>query len=435
MAGPSSPKPKRELLPPNLVAFLAGVVLALAVGMIFRKWIERMDTHATVMRALSPEDAAAKNKKSEMVLMGEKSTLPSASANTEDTRKAKNKEAVAPVAATDSSNKSELQDPAANAELQTSLVQEERISENAAGEVDYITWRRQFRTFEEQLNAQGINNLSVTMTPRYRHQAKGLAITRGQFLDVVSKKVPANLPTRQANLGMVLYALSPVDFDPQQFSRVARDTTGQIEPLCRSGATPLKLTGVERLTILISNAPQYYKCLNELFERNPEFLQIQEVTFVGFTRGSTFFASLSAQKKLISLQMWNPDWLLDNTVGLEETGSELPRVRRALRLANVTRALGQPSDVRMQIPASFRPLAGPYSDPTNPTPPKPFVVGNFALVPSHMPRGSLIATAFTNPGQDRSKSATVKPPGVGKTKALVLATQGKKLQFMSVTRE
>ena len=36
-------KPKRELLPPNFVAFLAGVVLALAVGMIFRKMIDRME--------------------------------------------------------------------------------------------------------------------------------------------------------------------------------------------------------------------------------------------------------------------------------------------------------------------------------------------------------------------------------------------------------
>jgi hypothetical protein len=408
-----------------MVAFMAGVVLALAVGMIFRKWIDRMDTRSTAMHALSPEEQAAAGKKPENALLNDKSALPAAAADAPQAATANKKESVAPVAATDNVKN----DPA------VSLVQEETISENAAGEVDYITWRRQFRTFEEQLKAQGTNNLNVTMTPRYRHQAKGLAITRGQFLDVVSKKVPANLPTRPANLGMILYALSPVDFDTQQFSRAARDSIAQIEPLCRAGTTQLKLDGVERLTILLSNTPQNYKCLNDLFERNPEFLQVQEVTFVGFTRGSTFFASLSAHKKLISLQMWNPDWLLDNTVGLEETGSEHPRARRALRLANVTRALGQPSDVRMQIPASFRPLAGPYSDPANPTPPKPFVVGNFALVPSHMPRGSLIATAFTSPGQDRSKSATVKPPGVGKTKALVLATQGKKLQFMSVSRE
>jgi len=425
MSNPSSPKSKRELLPPNLVAFLAGIVLALAIGMIFRKWIDRMDSQATAMRALNPESNTDPGKGADLMRLNNKSALPSASVDATQTQTANKKESVAPVAA------SEPLKP----ESAAVLFQEETITENAAGEVDYTTWRRQFRSFEELLMERGTKNLSVTMTPRYRHQAKGLAITRGQFLDVVSKKVPANLPTRPANVGMVLHALSPVDFELQQFTRSARDSIAQIEPLCRPGASQLKLEGVERLTVLISNTPQYYKCLNDFFDKNPEFINIQELTFVGFTRGSTFFASLSAQKKLISLQMWNPDWLLDNTVGLEETGSEQPRACRALRLANVTRALGQPSDVRMQIPASFRPLVGSYSDPVNPTPPKPFVIGNFALVPSHMPRGTLVATAFTSPGQERTKSATVKPGGVGKTKALVLATQGKKLQFMSVSRE
>jgi len=328
MSNPSSPKSKRELLPPNLVAFLAGIVLALAIGMIFRKWIDRMDSQATAMRALNPESNTDPGKGADLMRLNNKSALPSASVDATQTQTANKKESVAPVAA------SEPLKP----ESAAVLFQEETITENAAGEVDYTTWRRQFRSFEELLMERGTKNLSVTMTPRYRHQAKGLAITRGQFLDVVSKKVPANLPTRPANVGMVLHALSPVDFELQQFTRSARDSIAQIEPLCRPGASQLKLEGVERLTVLISNTPQYYKCLNDFFDKNPEFINIQELTFVGFTRGSTFFASLSAQKKLISLQMWNPDWLLDNTVGLEETGSEQPRACRALRLANVTGA-------------------------------------------------------------------------------------------------
>jgi len=444
-------KPKRELLPPNFVAFLAGVVLALAVGMIFRKMIDRMEPqkNKTAMRAQvisePPASATAVPKKPPSIALSPDAEKAKVEIKTAEARiktaeaEIKSAEDVLP----DALKKAEdsAQDVAqktgsdVSAEKADPQKDDDSNAENFSGEIDYLVWRKQFRAFEEQLISQGIKNLNVTMTPRYRHQAKGLALTRGQFLDVVSKKVPANLPTRQTNLGMILHALSSSDFDTAQFTKIARESAAQLEPLCRAESTPLPLEGVERVTVLLSNTPQHYKCLLNVLERNPKLTQVQEFSVVGFTRGSTFYGSLSADKKLLSLQMWNPDWLLDNTVGLEETGNEQPKLRRTLRLANVTRALGQPSDVRMQIPASFRPLVGPLIDPRDPTPPKPLIVGNFALVPSHMPRGSLIATAFTSPGQDRSKSATVKPPGAGKTKALVLATQGKKLQFMSVTRE
>lgn len=430
-------KPKRELLPPNLVAFLAGVVLALAVGIIFRKMIERIDPQKskTLMRAqvasVPPETSTTEPMKSPSV---------APSPQVEKTKvEIKNPENILPDAAKKAVANAQDVTKEAGSDVGSGKVasqtDDSSIVENFSGETDYLVWRKQFRTFEEQLLSQGIKNLNATMTPRYRHQAKGLAITRGQFLDVVSKKVPANLPTRQTNQGMILYALSSSDFDTAQFTKIARETAAHLEPLCRADSTPLLLEGVQRVTVLLSNTPQFFKCLITVLERNPKLVQIQELSLVGFTRGSTFYGSLSAEKNLLSLQMWNPDWLLDNTVGLEETGYEQPKQRRSLRLANVTRALGQPSDVRMQIPASFRPLVGPLIDPLDPTPPKPLIVGNFSLVPSHMPRGTLIATAFTSPGQNRGKSATVKPPGIGKTKALVLATQGKILQFMSVTRE
>ncbi|MEY4064557.1 MAG: hypothetical protein RIR26_765 [Pseudomonadota bacterium] len=293
---------------------------------------------------------------------------------------------------------------------------------------------------QEQLANQGVKNLNVTLTPRYRHQAKGLAITRGQFLDVVSKKVPANLPTRQANAGVILHALAEGDFDVAEFSRAAKDSAAVLGALCPTSSaanSSVELQGIERVTILLTNTPQSFQCLQNWWTNHPKLTQVQEISLIGFTRGSTFFGSLSAEKKLISLQMWHPDWLIDNTVGLDESGNEAPQRRRALRLANVTRALAQPSDVRMQIPASNRTLSGPLIEPPpgETTPPKPLVVGNFALIPSHMPRGNLIATAFTNPGQFRSRSASVKPPGPGKTKAIVVATQGKKVQFMNIVKE
>lgn len=155
MSNPSSPKSKRELLPPNLVAFLAGIVLALAIGMIFRKWIDRMDSQATAMRALNPESNTDPGKGADLMRLNNKSALPSASVDATQTQTANKKESVAPVAA------SEPLKP----ESAAVLFQEETITENAAGEVDYTTWRRQFRSFEELLMERGTKNLSVTMTP------------------------------------------------------------------------------------------------------------------------------------------------------------------------------------------------------------------------------------------------------------------------------
>lgn len=456
-------QPKRKILPPNLVAFLTGVILALVIGMIFRKIIDQMlpQKTKTVMKAQASEPQLTsvsqldtENKKTISVSSPPKpDSAPSAaivpdmvpnspqkaeeqsnnSNNSQKSEKPKEEANNQPLKGPteDSKKGSELTENMQN----SPKIDEETIVETSADEVEYTSWRRQFRNFEERLSSQGVKNLNVTMTPRYRHQAKGLAITRGQFLDVVSKRIPTSLPTRQSNLGIIIHALSPADFDPSKFTTLAQENSSQVLDLCGSEKTPLNLEGLERITILLNNTPQNFKCLQNLLELNPDLTKIQEISLIGFTRGPTFYASLSSHKKLLSLQMWNPDWLLDNTVGLEETGNETATLRRSLRLANVTRALAQPSDVRMQIPASYRSLEGPLIEPRYPTPPKPLVVGNFALVPSHMPRGSLIATAFTKPGQDRSKSATVRPPGIGKTKALVLATQGKTLQFMSVTRE
>lgn len=412
----------RPLLPPNLVAFLTGVLLALVVGMIFRKVIDKMapQRRQTAMRAQTTP-----------------ATVETKSDVQAQTAAAPEVETTINNAATDAKiEETAKEDNTIKAEPKaTAALEDEEVQFSPIGEVDYLAWRRLFRSVEEMAVRQGIKIASVTLTPRYRHQAKGLAITRGQFLDVVSRKVPANLPTRQSNQGLVLHALSPADFDTQQFNKIVSDSGTRLEALCRPDKSAIPSEGVERITILASNNQSNFKCLQDWLAANPNLQRVSELSFVGFTRGPTFFGSMTSDKKLISLQMWNPDWLVDNTVAVDETGRETLVHKRTLRLANVTRALGQPSDVRMQIPASTRSLVGPLVEPKDPTPAKPLIIGNFALVPSHMPRGALIATAYTNPGQDRSKSASVKPPGPGRARALVLATQGKKLQFMTVTRE
>lgn len=429
--------PKRVLLPPNVVAFFAGVVLAVSVGMIFRKISDKFELGKgnTALKARTQENSPstdgetfddspllnANDSPAENDKLKNKAGAKGGNSRTEKSRAGKSADAASPTAA--------------------NVVNTVNIPEETAnGEVDYLAWRRQLLAVQEQIAGQGLKNLNVTLTPRYRHQAKGLAITRGQFLDVVSKKVPANLPTRQANAGVILHALSDGDFDVAEFSRAAKDSAAVLDTLCPAAPSankPIELEGIERVTILLTNSPQSFQCLQNWWASHPKLSQVPEISIIGFTRGSTFFGSLSAEKKLISLQMWHPDWLVDNTVGLDESGSETPQRKRALRLANVTRALAQPSDVRMQIPASNRTLAGPLIEPPpgETTPPKHLVVGNFALIPSHMPRGNLIATAFTNPGQFRSRSASVKPPGPGKTKAIVFATQGKKVQFMNIAKE
>ncbi|MEN9810607.1 MAG: hypothetical protein RLZZ488_2174 [Pseudomonadota bacterium] len=412
----------RPLLPPNLVAFLTGVLLALVVGMIFRKVIDKMAPHRRQTALRAQATPAAPDIKSDA------QNTPTKVPEAENV-------AISAPSEGKTDDKANSDSAIKRAPTATAALEDEDVQLSPIGEVDYLAWRRLFRTVEEMTVRQGIKISSVTLTPRYRHQAKGLAITRGQFLDVVSRKVPANLPTRQSNQGLVLHALAPADFDTQQFNKIVSDSGTRLEALCRPDKSSIPSEGVERITILASNNQSNFKCLQDWLAANPNLQRVSELSFVGFTRGPTFFGSMTSDKKLISLQMWNPDWLVDNTVAVDETGRETLIQKRTLRLANVTRALGQPSDVRMQIPASTRSLVGPLIEPKDPTPAKPLIIGNFALVPSHMPRGALIATAYTNPGQDRSKSASVKPPGPGRARALVLATQGKKLQFMTVTRE
>jgi hypothetical protein len=452
--------PRKDFLPPNLVAFLAGVLLALVVGVVFKKIIDKVSPQRplTAMRAQTATEASsAELNRPDLRTVPQK--MNQVSADTENAPAAAENE-TSPAAASDVSVKtltpstatSETAKPPLPAQAATAAPQakeaatvsqpvtkygiEETESETTqTGEIDYLAWRKTMRSLEEMLKQQNIPVSAVTLTPRYRHQAKGLAITRGQFLDVVSRKIPTNLPTRKSNLGLVLHALGPADFNSSQYTKAANDSGTRLEPLCRSGGSKISTEGSERITVLLSNTPAFFKCLQDWLSTGPDFKNVSELSLIGFTRGPTFFGSITADKKLLSLQMWNPDWLVDNTVAIDETGRESLVQKRTLRLANVTRALGQPSDVRMSIPASTRPLTGPLIEPKDPTPAKPLVIGNFALVPSHMPRGSLIATAFTSAQKGRGKSVTVSPPGPGRAKALVLATKGHTLQFVTVTRE
>lgn len=446
MAKNLAPNSKPGLIPPNLVAFLAGVVLALVVGMLFRKALEKFDP----VRSSASLRAQTNINTSETPTQNSKATAISDNVAAEQAQQdGRPKAPLSPEAVGSVENDAKeanaktdaAQSPAASSveASNTQVVGEKpETTENGnlpAGEVSYLDWRTQLKSIEELATRQGIKVSSTTITPPYKRWAKGLAITRGQFLDVVSRKVPANLPTRPSTQGLVLHALADSDFDNTQFAKVVHESGIRLESMCQSAKKQLALDAVERITILLSNSSGNFRCLQDWLKSEPNLQKVVELSLIGFTRGPTFFGSLTSDKRLVSLQMWNPDWLVDNTVGIDENGRESPRQKRSLRLANVTRALGQPSDVRMQIPALTRSLSGPLVEPRDPKPTKPVVIGNFALVPSHMPRGTVIATAYTNPGQERSRSVSVMPPGEGRARALVLSTHGKKMQFMTVTKE
>ncbi|NBW82554.1 hypothetical protein EBR21_12445 [bacterium] len=448
MAKNLAPNSNKNLIPPNMVAFLAGVALALVVGMLFRKALEKFDPGRSTasLRAqatIIPENAA------NAIAKAARPTAVAAAVTKEQ-----NEKPIAPLKPqvvesdepeTDNAKQSpEKVTGATKPDSDTDAAHNPVVGEKAeslennnfpAGEVSYLEWRSQLKALEDLATRQGIKVSSATITPPYKRWAKGLAITRGQFLDVVSRKFPANLPTRPSTQGLVLHALSETDFDSGQFAKAVRDSGIRLESMCLAVKKAIALGAVERITIILDNSSNNFKCLQDWLNSEPVLQNVLELSLIGFTRGPTFFGSLSSEKRLISLQMWNPDWLVDNTVGVDENGRESPRQKRTLRLANVTRALGQPSDVRMQIPALTRSLSGPLVEPKDPKPTKPLIIGNFALVPSHMPRGTLIATAYTNPGRERSRSVSVKPPGEGRARAIVLSTHGKKMQFMTVTKE
>lgn len=429
---------KFEFLPPHLVAFLTGVLLALFIGIVFRKVIDTM--HKPKIDTPQSNGLPGQND----------SGTHLAEDNQPDSDKQKslvNKNFSAKQKSDSSDPDGQKSRATGQTGLKTKPDSTERITavqsysststtqqDETKTEGDYDTWREILRRIEQKFIERDPNT-QVMLTPRYRHNAKGLAITRGQFLDIVTNKAPANLPTRPKSRSVIFHALAKEDFEPKEFSKLVSDSNAEFVPLCNPSALKLSVEGAQRVTVLVENINSKIGCLNNLISSNSTLSQVTEFGVIAFTRGVTYFASISSKQKLFSLQMWNPDWLLETTVGIEENRSKKPALGRAQRLANVARALSQPSDVRVQVPASFRSIHGPALDPVDLTPPRPLILGNFALIPSHMPRGSLIATAYMAPDMTSGRSVTAKLQGIDKTKALVLATQGKSLQFMKVRKD
>lgn len=336
----------------------------------------------------------------------------------------------------DANTKSEVTEPGQNANSDSvpDAAESGHGKPQPNSEAQYDRWRELLRSVERNFLEQDPNS-KVMLTPRYRHNAKVLAITRGQFLDIVSNKAPANLPTRPRTSSIIFHSLAADDFEPKEFDSLIRNSNASFVDLCNPNAHSVDIENTKRVTVLLENLNRNLDCLSTLLKSNPRLYKVNEFGIIAFTRGVTYFASVSAKQKLFSLQMWNPDWLLETTVSLEENNSKKTSLGRSQRLANVARALSQPSDVRIQIPASFRSIHGPALDPVDPTPPRPLILGNFALIPSHMSRGSLVATAYASPDLTSGRSVTTKLQGIDKTKALVLATQGKSLQFMKVSKD
>lgn len=430
---------KFDFLPPHFVAFLTGVVLALVVGVIFRKIIDKMHTPRVELTTTEKQTPSAAQ-----VKRGNDGAPPAETSP--ETKRLKTKlaakkdlgqsgQAAATTAQSDSptATKGGGETPT-QPEERTSAPEALVKSDDPQGENSYDEWREFLRRMETQFREKDAN-ATVMLTPRYRHNAKGLAITRGQFLDIVSNKTPANLPTRPTSPSIVLHSLAADDFDQAEFTSLTRDSNSLFYSLCDKRVQSLDSEKIQRVSILIENIAKNIDCLTSLLNKNPKLFEVNEFGIVSFTRGVTYFASITSKQRIFSLQLWNPDWLLETTVGLESNHSKKPALNRAQRLANVTRALSQPSDVRIQIPASYRTIHGPALDPAETTPPRPLVLGNFALIPSHMPRGSLVATAYTAANQTNGRTVTTSLQGFDKTKALVLATQGKSLQFMKVNRE
>jgi hypothetical protein len=426
---------KIDLLPPHLVAFLTGVLLALIVGIIFRKIIDKMSV--TKIQTAQSTVVTKKEESFDHKKIQPDNTLSRDSQKPElKTKKMSAKQEPADAQSSTQLNGTQTTTKTDSSEQSTSVqkVEPNFTPRDPNGEGEYDSWRETLRLVEQKF-VEHESSAQVMLTPRYRHNAKGLAITRGQFLDIVTNKAPANLPTRPQSRTIIFHALSGEDFESKAFSNLVQDSNADFVSLCAPDAQKINAENSQRATVLIENTNNNISCLNNLISTNSSLSKVTEFGVIAFTRGVTYFASISAKQKLFSLQMWNPDWLLENTVGLEESRFKKPELGRAQRLANVVRALSQPSDVRVQIPASFRSIHGPALDPVETTPPRPLILGNFVLIPSHMPRGSLIATAYMAPDMTSGRSVTAKLQGIDKTKALVLATQGKSLQFMKVHKD
>jgi hypothetical protein len=234
----------------------------------------------------------------------------------------------------------------------------------------------------------------------YRDFGFPVVITRDQFRDVVSKTLPTALPSRGSD-GLFLFEFDGSDIDRDQLVKHLKNDGVASASVCRPGN--LDPARYRRLSIVVSAHSAPLECLKNLVSSQWFNHAWEEISIVSLVPKARFSASYYSDKKFVSFQEWEPDWITAVTVG-DETDARVPAVFRANRLASIARILTKSSDVHVEIPASD---AGYVS------------FGNFAVVPSGLVKGALRATRISV-ATGRAVGKSVSQPVAANAKAVII---------------
>jgi hypothetical protein len=210
----------------------------------------------------------------------------------------------------------------------------------------------------------------------YRDLGYPVVITRDQFRDVVSKTLPTALPSRGSD-GLILFELDSTEVDREQLVKHLKSEGIASASVCRPGS--LDPSRYRRLSIVVSAYSTSLECLKSLMASQWFNHAWEELSIVSLAPKARFSASYYTDKKFVSFQEWEPDWITAVTVG-DEADARGPAVFRAKRLASIARVLTKSSDVHVEIPASENGYVS---------------FGNFAVVPNGLVKGALRATRIS----------------------------------------
>jgi hypothetical protein len=238
-------------------------------------------------------------------------------------------------------------------------------------------------------------------------------VTRGQFLDIVSRRMPSSLPTGNARDGAFFHALAETDVDVRTLTKELAAQEVPFDALCNPRRLdPRKYA---RATLVFHATRANLDCVKVFLERELSGQGPREVTLVALSAGDGFYAARKEGGTSLSLQTWESAWLETMVAAWDDDANLSAPSRRARRLASLARALTRASDVVVEVPWARGAL--------------PF--GNFVALPRGLAKGTLRARRVGEAVQ-KSKGLEAAWKLTPATSVLVVSGAGAGLKFEQV---
>lgn len=251
-----------------------------------------------------------------------------------------------------------------------------------------------------------------------------VVITRGQFLDVVTRKMPSSLPTSSGRDGAVFHAVADADISSKALSGALQDLELAHDSLCNP-TRHLDTSALTRVTLFFHATKVNLDCVKAFLSQaafeatgNKTKQGPKEITLIALSSSTGFFGARQENGVTLTLQTWESAWLDTMVANWEDDSTLPPPARRARRLAQTARALGQASDVVIDLPFA-------KSDTS------PF--GNFVALPRSLASGTVRARRIgeaVRKSHGKEASWTLSQ----QTSLLVVSGVGKDLKFESFER-